>query len=182
MKMISRRLLLISLIACLGGTAALAAQGYYAVSGLDFLTETNHIFKGTLVERSYFPNPVDKTVMTRYVFQVEEVVKGPDQKSLEVVEYGGEMDGLALHVAHVARYVMGQRYVVFTYSDLQSNTRTFAGELGNLPVTSGSSGEEMLVIPGGHPLLAVLPERSRRNLQTPAELLDGLRQAFEEAQ
>lgn len=157
-------LVLISSLVCISSPAQ---RSYFNVTGTDFLLKTHLIFVGKLVEKNSYRSDDRRTIFTRHIFQVREVVKGNPAKRVEIIEYGGTVGDMTLTVSHNPHYALGQEYLIFSYVDLLDHNRTLAGPLGEFRVVSDRSGSRVIRIYPSHPLSEVLgKDKTFPNLKT----------------
>ncbi len=135
-----------------------AEQRHLAVTGVDFVEHTQSIFVGKVVDRQSYFSEDNRFILTRYVFAVEDTIKGPSQDRLEIVEYGGTVGGESMSFSHAPRYALGQDYLVFSYRDRLRQNRTFSGPLGRLPVVLDPEKKRVARIYPSHPLFQVLEQ------------------------
>ncbi len=128
--------------------------------GLDlsrrFLGASETVFRGRLVDRKCFVNEETGDILTRYLFQVDGTLKGPQSSLLEIVEYGGSVDGVTMVVPHAANYQSGTEYLVFSWRDDWGRQRTMGGSQGALPVLTDGQGKRAVRMMPDHPLRVLL--------------------------
>ncbi len=129
-----------------------AQTSYFSVTGKDFLEQTRFVFVGKLVDKVSYRDAEAGEILTKHIFLVSEAVKGDPGDRVEVIEYGGTVDGRTLMVSHGPSYVLGQQYLVFSYLDLLGHDRTLSGPLGQFQVLSGGSGRRAIRLYPTHPL------------------------------
>lgn len=121
-----------------------------------FLKASGTIFRGKLVESNCFVDHETGDILTRYLFQVDETLKGTPSSLLEIVEYGGSVDGVTMVVPHAAQYRTGAEYLVFSWSDDWGRHRTVEGSRGALPLLRDGRGKKSVRLPPDHPLNSLL--------------------------
>ncbi|MFQ5740512.1 MAG: hypothetical protein ACE5JX_16015 [Acidobacteriota bacterium] len=150
-KFLAGALLLVASSLSVGG-----GRQRFRLTGQDFIVQSEAVFVGRLIRAESYESMDGLSLLTRYVFQVEQRIKGQPGDLTEVDEYGGTVGDLTLTVSHTARYLRGQEYLIFTYQDALARQRTFAGPLGGLPVVSSQSGHRVVRIYPTHPLASLL--------------------------
>ncbi len=145
--------LILVFAAVLCSSQALAFQAQIRdVSATDFLQRSESIFRGRLISSESFVPAGGGTILTRHRFAVSRWVKGAGNRTIELIEYGGQVGQQTLSVSHQARYRSDQDYLVFSKVDGLGYRRTLGGPWGALPLISGNDGEAMVRLPGLHPL------------------------------
>ena len=154
--LLGQRVTLVATVSCLAVSVLTAQRSYFSVTGQDFLEQTRYVFVGKLIDKVSYRDVEAGHIFTRHVFRVSEAVKGDPGDQVEVIEYGGTVDGETLMVSHVPSYVLGQEYLVFSYVDLLDHDRTLSGPLGQFHVLSDKGGRKTIRLYPNHPLRATL--------------------------
>lgn len=128
-----------------------------------FLRLSRTIFRGRVVNSETFFNSETGDIMTRYLFQVDETLKGPASGQIEIIEYGGTIGGLTMMVPHGARYQSNTEYLVFAWRDGLRQERTLGGDQGALPLIPDQTGNIAVRLGPNHPLNSLLSD-GRRHL------------------
>lgn len=160
-----KKIAIVLILANLVSIVSLAQNGYFKVSGPDFLERTNFIFVGTLLDQASFRSPDGRYILTRHIFRVEDAVKGKPGTTIEIMEYGGTLGNKSMTVSHSASYQEGGKYLVFSHPRSTAGNRTFAGPLGRFPVLTDEKGNRTVRIYSSHPLLEVLEREEAGILQ-----------------
>lgn len=154
--LLGQRFLVLAVVSLLTLPILPAQTSYFSVTGNGFLEGTRFVFLGKLVDKVSYRDVEAGHIFTRHVFQVSEAVKGNPGDQVEVIEYGGTVDGETLQVSHGPSYVLGQEYLVFSYIDLLDHDRTLSGPLGQFQVVSDREGGKTIRLYPTHPLRAAL--------------------------
>ena len=156
-----------------------AQQGYFNVTGADFLEKTELVFVGKLVQKQSFWSQDRGMIFTSHVFQIQDVIKGTPQSPVEIIEYGGTVGDQTVTASHQPRYLLDQEYLVFSYIDLLKHNRTLAGPLGQFPVVRDKEDRRVIRIYTSHPLLEVLDRPDAKLFQELSTFSQRVRQAVE---
>ncbi len=124
-------------------------------SASEFLHLSQAIFRGRVVESKSFANTETGDILTRYLFQVDETLKGQKSDLFEIIEYGGTLGDHSMVVPHGANYQEGAEYLVFAWRDALGRGRTLAGCEGGLPLVTDSGGSLAVRLGPGHPLKSI---------------------------
>ncbi len=131
------------------------AHGKDPSASSEFLRQSQSIFRGRVVESESFPDTDTGDILTRYLFQVDETLKGRKSDLFEIIEYGGTLGDLTMFVPHGANYHQGAEYLVFAWRDALGRGRTLAGSEGGLPLVSDRGGNLVVRLGPGHPLRSI---------------------------
>ena len=131
-------------------------RGYFDVKGADFFEKTKTIFVGKLLAKESFRSEDGRFIFTRHLFAVQETIKGDPQERVQIIEYGGTLNGMTMRVSHGPRYLVGQEYLIFSYLDLLQHNRTLAGPLRQFRVVRDRQNRGVIRVYSSHPLLQVL--------------------------
>ena len=159
--MMRQGLLLLAILFALGrGVAGPVPEGsqdsgYPQLTGRDFIQKSSLIFTGKVVQQKSYWDVGRRLIMTRSVFRVLEPLKGNSGSYVEIVEYGGTVDGETMFVSHAANYIREQEYTVFAYRDLLGNQRTLGGSMGQFQILRDGDDRYLRLYPS-HPLRALL--------------------------
>ncbi len=154
--LLGQRVSLVAVVSLLALPILTAQTSYFSVTGEDFLEQTRYVFVGKLVDKISYRDTEAGHIFTRHVFKVSEAVKGDPGDQVEVIEYGGTVDGETLEVSHGPSYVLGQEYLVFSYLDLLDHDRTLSGPLGQFQVIPDRDEGKTIRLYPTHPLRAAL--------------------------
>lgn len=151
---LSSATMLVSVMVLSGGASAWAKD---LSDSQRFLQMSHTIFKGRVVSSNSFFNSETGDILTRFLFQVDETLKGPESGQIEIIEYGGAIEGLTMVAPHGAKYRLDAEYLVFVWRDDLRRERTLGGDQGALPLVLDGTGEAAVRLAPNHPLRSLLP-------------------------
>lgn len=122
----------------------------------EFLRQSQSIFRGRVVNVETLFDGDTGDILTRYLFQVDETLKGEPSDLFELTEFGGTLGEFTMVVPHGATYRQDVEYVVFAWRDALGRGRTLAGSEGGLPLLSGGGGELAVRLGPNHPLGSIV--------------------------
>jgi hypothetical protein len=101
--------------------------------------------------RTYWSNN-GKLILTTYTMDVEEAVKGPISRTLELTTIGGQIGDVILHVSGMPFFVNGESVVVFVEESGAFST-VVGLDQGKFTVTNGEVSNTVsdLAFPDGRP-------------------------------
>ena len=100
-----------------------------AADGEAFVDASAQIFTGRVVSSETFFSEVSGMIMTRHIFEVEDMIKGRRRFYVQITEHGGSEESLTSHGTQGVDYRPDQAYLVFSYYDQFGRGRTLAGSL-----------------------------------------------------
>lgn len=132
----------------------------------ELVAKADQIVTGRVVGNEISWGPEHKFVWTRYEIAVDDVIKGPLQKTVIVSEPGGTLDGITMRIAGAVAYFTGEHVTLFLETYPTGDKRTVGWGQGKL--SFDASGK---ALPGAfHDLNGLsrpeIRERIRRELLT----------------
>lgn len=128
--------------------------------GERLLNQSTYILVGTVVGQTSEKTEDGRMIVTRYALRVDRAIKGNPTNLIEITEYGGVVGNQATFVSHSPSYAKGRTYLVFVTRDSLGWFRTMSGVDGRLPVIPEQGGKSVVRLHRGHPLSALVPQRS----------------------
>ena len=105
-----------ALAALLIAVAPLCATTVQRLSLEDLAKRASRIVGGTVRDSKTFWSNNGKLILTNYVIDVDESIKGQYARTIEVTTVGGRIGGVELHVSGMPSFTKGETIVVFTES------------------------------------------------------------------
>ncbi len=88
------------------------------------------IFRGTVVSVEPFRSPADAGIYTRTTVRVVEVLKGKLPQAVQLVHYGGALDGLAIDNCSAPKFSVGDEQLLFIWRRHDGTLGTINGQAG----------------------------------------------------
>jgi hypothetical protein len=123
-------------LACVAGlcTATIIKE----VSFQDLVASSDQIVAGRVTKSWTSWGSEHKFIWTRYEIAVDDVIAGPQSRSVTVSEPGGVLDGKAMSVESAVRYTIGEHVVLFLHQFPSGDKRTVGWSQGKLTLDEGN--------------------------------------------
>jgi hypothetical protein len=123
----------------------------------DLVKKSNKIVVGKVSNaRTYWGGSNGKLILTTYTIEVDESIKGPASRTVELTTIGGQIGTLQLHVAGMVSFEKGENAVLFIENSGAYSTVVGLSQ-GKFTVTNGEVANDTsgLSFPDGLPGKAV---------------------------
>jgi hypothetical protein len=98
----------------------------------ELVAKSDQIVTGRVVGKKISWGSEHKFVWTRYEVAVDDVIKGPRQKTVIVSEPGGTLDGVTMRIAGAVAYATGEHVTLFLETYPTGDKRTVGWGQGKL--------------------------------------------------
>lgn len=158
-----RVLVLFALLVLLPATTTPAATGPPHHGLADLVRAADAVYAGVITARRADWSPDGKQILTYYVLEVGETLKGPPLQQFAFTELGGEVGPIGQAVPGTPVYRVGDEVVIFTHAE-SGRVMTLWWTEGRLPIVRGARGEPLVQVPGAFAPLpyATFREQVRR--------------------
>ncbi|MCX7723456.1 MAG: matrixin family metalloprotease, partial [Verrucomicrobiae bacterium] len=147
-----------------------AATGHCSVSAPLELAKrvelADCIFRGTVVAVEPFRSATDGAIYTRTIFRVEELLKGNLPATVELVHFGGALDGFAVQNCALPEFNPGEEYLMFVWRRHDGTLGAVGGDAGAIKLKRCAGPARAGATNALCPAHAELLERTRTLIET----------------
>lgn len=113
----------------------------------ELVARADGIYLGRVLDKRCAWNAERTRIYTHYTVEVEQSFKGLPPGRIELVELGGEVDGLAMEVEGAPSYAAGEQAVIFVHAE-QGRLMTLHWFQGKLAVEQDWPGRRNVILRG----------------------------------